>query len=156
MKKRMVHPPIVIPHSSPPPPLKMPTNFPQPPTKPHHSPTAPRRQIRSHLRHRRALPADLHHPHHFSLAQYRRADDFLYRFPRGRRRLHAFEHRRVPDRREVIVDLRPVLPRRPCCQRRGARQRHKSHVLQRLRHQKVEMPPPRRHAHDPHFVRLHS
>src|SRR5579883_804289 len=121
-----------------------------------HLPHVFRRKIGSRLRRREPFSAHLHHAHHFPLAQYRRADDLLDRFPRGRRRLHPFKYRCVPHRRKIVVDLRPVIAHRPRRQRRSARQGNEPHVLQRLRHQKVQVPPSRRNPQDRHLVRLHS
>ena len=77
-------------------PRQMPHQFPQRPAQsPAPSPDL-RCEIRSRSRRALALPADLHHAHHFSLIQNRRADNLLDRFPWRCRRLHAFKHARVP------------------------------------------------------------
>src|SRR5215469_16460430 len=81
--------------------------------------------------------ADLHDAHYFFLKRNRRADDFLDRLSRRRRRLHSFKHGGVPYRREIVVDLGPAVSCGSRGQRRIAGERNESHIFRYVRHQKM-------------------
>src|SRR5208283_2353261 len=132
----------------------------------HHSPQRPaqrqhlsqilRRKVRPAKRRARPFPAHLHHSHHFPVKQYRRAHNLMNRFSRSRRCPHSLKHARVPHSRKIVVNLRPAFPCRPRRQRRIARQRDVPHILQRRRHQKMQVPPSCGHRQDRQLIASHS
>ena len=79
-----------------------------------------RGEVRSRKRCVRALTADLNDADHFAIGEKGCADNFLDRFPGFSADFGAFKHRGVARAREIIVDLRPALPRRAGRQRRVA------------------------------------
>src|SRR5712664_2991487 len=95
------------------------------------------------------LSADLNDADDFSFGENGRAEDFLDGF---RSEFHDFKDRRMPCHGEIVVDFGPAIARGSGGEGGITGEGNETHVFQGFGHEKMEVPPPGRNAHDGDFI----
>src|SRR6267143_4148562 len=100
----------------------------------------------------RTLPADLNDANYFPFGENGSAEHFLDGFPLFGPDFHSFKDCRVPCHGEIVVNFGPAIARGPSGEGRIAGEGNESDVFQGFGHEKMEMAPAGRNAHDGDFI----
>src|SRR5262245_36997572 len=98
-----------------------------------------------------SFPADLKHADHSFAKKNRSAHNFLNGLRAERFRFYSFEYARVARFVKTVVNFCAIFTRGASSQRRRARNRDEADIFERLRNQKVQMPPFYRNTENGHL-----